>query len=76
MAMMQRQVGKGVDDPHVYLNYRSAYRGTKVLPNGNTEEQYDGGGPDCKVYFEIDRLPQKIIGWRYEGGDKHCVIVP
>ena len=74
--MMQSNVGKSMDDPYVYRNrYRSLLMGTRELPNGNIEEKFNRH-PRCPVFFEIDKKARTIVGWRYEGTDHDCVIVP
>lgn len=73
---MQRQVGKSADDPYISMNRYPERRGTaRVLSSGNIEQQYRFG-PGCQVYFEIDKATRKIIGWRYEGSEQNCAIVP
>lgn len=75
--VMDRQVGKSADDPGAYLAYyRRLHVGTTLLPNGDTEEQYRAGRDPCRVYFRIDKASRKIMGWRYEGSERDCVIVP
>lgn len=74
---MDRQVGKNADDPGAYLvYYRRLHVSTTLLPNGNTEEQYRAGRDPCRVYFEVDKASRKIVGWRYEGTQEDCAIVP
>ncbi len=76
--IMQLNVGRSTDDPYAYRN-RSSYwlLGTKSLPNGNIEEEFKAGRRlNCRVYFEIDNMAGKIIGWRYEGTKQDCVVVP
>lgn len=76
MSYMQRQVGRGADDPNVPFNrYRENRGSTSVLPHGNTQQQYRFG-PGCDVYFEIGQEQKKIISWRYEGSKEMCYIVP
>jgi hypothetical protein len=73
---MQVQIGRSADDPNTSLNRYPENRGfAKNLPNGNIEQEYRFG-PDCQVYFEIDKTSRKIIGWRYEGAQEDCVLIP
>lgn len=76
--IMQGNVGRSLDDPYIYLNRnRNLYVTSKVLPNGNVEQEFDGGrGPTCKVFFEIDKTERKVVGWRYEGSGEDCAITP
>lgn len=75
--VMDRQVGKSADDPGAYLVYYKERRvGATMLPNGNSEEKYRAGRDPCRVYFQVDKATRKIIGWRYEGSEQNCVIVP
>ena len=75
---MQAEIGKNSDDRYAYRNhYRNLFIGAKELPGGNVEEGFRSGrGPNCRVYFEIDKAARKIVSWRYEGAEKDCVIVP
>ena len=76
--IMSGQVGRTTDDPDIERNrYRNLQVGTKMLPNGNAEEQFKSGrGLRCRVFFEIDNKAAKIVGWRYEGSDEDCTITP
>ena len=74
--IMSSDVGRKADDPSAYRNhYRSLLVATRELPNGNIEEKFDRH-PQCPVFFEINNASNKIVGWRYEGDAKSCVIVP
>jgi len=74
--IMQSDIGKRADDPYVYRNhYRNLLVDTRELPNGNIEEKFNRL-PQCPVFFEIDKRSRKIVGWRYEGSEENCVIVP
>jgi hypothetical protein len=75
---MQVNVGKRADDPLSDLSgYPYRVGGSKILSNGNSEiELFAGGRPGCSVFFEIDKDTNIIIGWRYVGGERHCVIQP
>ena len=72
---MQGQVGRSTDDPDIYRNRYPEFRvATKMLANGNVEEEFNRGvRGQCRVFFEIDKLAERIVGWRYEGD---CVILP
>jgi hypothetical protein len=76
--IMSGQVDRKIDDPDIERNRYSNLRvGTKKLLNGNIEEEFRSGrGLRCRVFFEIDNKAAKIIGWRYEGSDEDCAIVP
>lgn len=76
MDRMQRHVGRTAEDSNNSMNRYPENRGfTKSLPNGNIEQEYRFG-PGCQVYFEIDKSSRKIVGWRYEGTEQDCVLVP
>ena len=73
---MQANIGNKVDDPSsVLMRYRQYVYDSKVLKNGNIETEYR---PiiRCRVFFEIDVKTNIIIGWRFEGDEKDCIIVP
>jgi hypothetical protein len=48
----------------------------KRLPNGNVENWYKYYYGTCIYIFEIDRKSRRIIGWRIEGSDRDCLLVP
>ena len=77
-SIMQSDIGRSADDPSVYRKKAHFYfLGVKYLANGNAEEEYKAGRRlICRVYFEIDKGTAKIVGWRYEGTERDCVIVP
>ena len=70
---MQWLVGKSADDHTPIRNYPRD-QGI-ILPNGSIEQEWNFG-PQCHVYFEVDRASHKIVGWRYEGSQEDCAIVP
>lgn len=75
-SRMERHVGRSIEDTNNSMNRYPENRGTSTnLPNGNIEQQYHFS-PSCEVYFEIDKASQKIIGWRYEGNEIDCALVP
>lgn len=48
-----------------------------MLANGNIEEEFKSGTRHkCRVYFEIDKSTERVVGWRYEGSEDDCVILP
>jgi len=76
--IMQVQVGRGIEDPNNTRNrYPHRFIASNVLRNGNVEEEFQAGrGLRCRVFFEIDNKAQEIVGWRYEGNEDDCAIVP
>jgi hypothetical protein len=48
---------------------------SKTLFNGNIENQYRYRGT-CRYFFEVDPKTRKIVGWRFEGSERDCEIVP
>ena len=76
--IMQLEVGKPIDDPYLTRNEYPGQRvASRVLSNGNLEEEFQAGrGSRCRVFFEIDNKAKRIVGWRYEGSDDDCAIVP
>ena len=73
---MQFNVGRRVDDPASSLaRYPEWVVDEKKLTNGNSEIEYYRG-KHCAVYFEVDNKTEVIIGWRFVGSEKSCVIVP
>jgi hypothetical protein len=76
--VMDRQVGKKIDDPDAYpVFYRLRLLNTKQLPNGREQREYAAGRKgECKVYFEVAPLTGRIERWSFEGSERDCVIVP
>lgn len=75
-SSVQWDVGKSIDDPNILVNRYPEDRGSpKTLPNGNIEQPYRFRR-GCQVYFEIDKASRRIVGWRYEGNEETCVLVP
>ncbi|GEM_PF-2257972 len=69
-------IGKKIDDQSILMNRYPEDRGERaVLPNGDIEQTYRFRR-SCLVYFEIDKSSQKIVGWRHEGTEQDCVLVP
>lgn len=75
--VMDRQVGKLIDEPDAYpVFYRLRERNAKALPNGNTEHEYAAGRDGrCQLFFETD-LSGRIVRWRADGSERNCVITP
>ena len=74
--VMDHQVGKNVDDVDFYpVLYKLRLASTKGLPNGNLEYQYAAGRRGrCELYFEAAPITRQVVRWRYEGGERECVI--
>ena len=75
-AVMQREVGKTLDDPAGYRAQHPKLRfGARRLANGNSEEEYRAGFRDqCPVFFEVDRASGKVLGWRFGQPDDDCIL--
>ncbi|MEE9494856.1 MAG: hypothetical protein V3W04_15990 [Gammaproteobacteria bacterium] len=74
--IMQSNIGKRESDPSSYLSrYPQRVFDSKHLPNGNTETEYRRS-EKCRVFFEIELDSRIIVGWRFEGNEKDCDIVP
>jgi hypothetical protein len=76
--VMDRQVGKGIDDADAYaVFYRLRELNTKSLPNGNLQQQYAAGRKErCKLNFEVEPLTRRIVRWSSEGSEGDCVLTP
>jgi hypothetical protein len=74
--VMDRQVGKRIDDPDAYPTFYRLREGkSKQLPNGNQLEEYAAGRSErCRVYFEVDAATRRIVRWSSEGSERDCVI--
>ena len=76
--VMDRQVGKSIDDADAYpVFYRLRQTNSKPLPNGNTQQQYAAGrNGRCELSFEVAPLTRQILRWSSDGKDRDCVIQP
>ena len=73
---MEYHVGKKIDSPSSYVaRYPQWVGGKTELRNGNVEVEFLQG-KTCRVFFEVDKTTNVIIGWRFEGSKKDCQIVP
>ncbi len=74
--VMERQVGKSIDDADAYpVFYRLRQTNTKPLPNGNTQQLYAAGrNGRCELNFEVTPLTRQIVRWKFEGKERDCVI--
>ncbi len=75
--VMDRQVGKSIDDADAYpVYYRLRELTTKPLPKGNTQHVYASGREGkCQVGYEVDSS-RKIVGWSIVEKPGECVIAP
>jgi hypothetical protein len=75
--VMDRQVGKSIDDPDAYpVYYRLKQLTTKTLPNGNVQSIYAAGRDGkCQVGYELN-LSRQIVGWSIVDKPEDCVIAP
>ncbi len=76
--VMDRQVGKNIDDGDAYpVFYRLRQLNTKTLPNGRGQRQYAARrNGRCNLYFEVAPLTGRIEAWSFDGSERDCVIVP
>jgi hypothetical protein len=74
--VMDRQVGKGIDDPDAYpVFYRLRELNSKPLQNGNLQQQYAAGRNErCRLYFEVEPRTGRIVRWSSEGSESDCVL--
>ncbi|MFN2646330.1 MAG: hypothetical protein ABR570_15180 [Burkholderiales bacterium] len=74
--VMERQVGKSVDDPDSYpVFYRLRQVKAKSLANGNQQQEYAAGRSGrCRLFFEVEPLSRRIVRWSFEGSERECVI--
>src|SRR3954447_12337514 len=74
--VMNRQVGKGIDDADAYpVFYRLREVNTKPLANSNLQQEYAAGrNANCHLYFEVDSTTRRIVRWSSEGAERDCVL--
>ncbi len=69
-------VGKSIDlPPRAIKAYPEDLISTTVLPSGNIENQYQFRGT-CRYFYEVNPKTRIIMGWRFEGSERDCEIVP
>ena len=74
--ILRDNIGDNVDNiPPYALGRITALIDSKVLPNGNIENKYKYGGT-CIYFFEIDPKTRIIVGVRFEGKERDCVVAP
>lgn len=73
---MTWDVGKGVDDPNILINWYKNNRGEIIFLANKNIEQVFLFHPNCRVFFEIDESLKMIVGWRFEGNEQDCAVVP
>ena len=61
--VMDRQVGKSIDDPDAYpVYYRLRLLTTKPVPKGNMQQVYAAGREGkCQVGYELDASRKRVI---------------
>jgi hypothetical protein len=72
---MSHNIGKDIDDPLTEGVNPHVFVGSKILPNGNIENEYRLYG-SCRYFFEVDARTRKIVSWRFEGSEHDCIINP
>ena len=73
-AHMSGAVGEHISNPHTWARVDRQLL-VRVLDNGNMEHKYIFLR-SCFYFFEVEKGSGKIIGWRFEGNEKDCVINP
>ena len=72
---MSGNVGKIIDGPSTLWVKSDRYVATRQLSNGNAENEYRLRGT-CRYFFEFNPETRVIVGWRFEGSENDCVIMP
>jgi hypothetical protein len=74
--VMQREVGKTLQDPDSYRASHPKLRiGSRKLSSGNLEEEYRAGFRDsCPVFFEVERDTGKVVRWHFGEPDDDCIL--
>ena len=72
----QLQLGMSIDDPNSdIVHYPQLQIGSRTLANGNYETEFRWIR-SCRYFYEINLKTRTIVGWRFEGSEKDCAIVP
>lgn len=75
-AHMASNVGSPIDKPREPgIALAKYFLGSRVLPNGNIENEYQDRGT-CRYFFEFNPKTRIIVGWRFEGSERDCEVVP
>lgn len=75
-AHLRDEIGESIDyAPSYSWRNEKDLIDSKVLPNGNIENKYKYLR-SCFYIFEIDPQTRQIIGARFEGSEKDCVVNP
>ncbi len=70
------QVGENIDDvPPFQIPHKEDLIGSKILSNGNIENEYKFRGT-CRYFYEINPKSRKIVSTRFEGKETDCIINP
>lgn len=76
---MRLRVGMSIDDPprKTWADPDKLVT-SRSLPNGNIENEYRfyGYHGTCRSFYEINPKTRIIVGWRYEGRDQDCAMIP
>lgn len=76
VSLMNHNFGSSLDAPRVSGSTHPKYLiTTRSLPDGQAENEYRGRGT-CKKFFQFDPKTRIITGFRFEGSDSDCAIVP
>jgi hypothetical protein len=70
---MSSNVGKKISDSNTLWVREDRYVSARLMKNGNVEHKYRLRN-GCWYFFETDVNTEVIIGWRFEGSEKDCVI--
>lgn len=75
-AHMSHTVGESIDDRRSWAYPDpDRYLGSKVLKNGNIENEYKLQRT-CRYFFEYDPETRIIVNWRFEGKEGDCIVNP
>ena len=79
--IMQRDVGRSIDDPNTLVYIVANYEPhllmeSKILENGNVENKYRYRIRTCRTFFEYNPETRIIVSWRFEGEENDCYITP
>jgi hypothetical protein len=73
MRHMQSNIGKTYQGPGAHWMGEDRYLDAKTLPNGNLEHMFNFK-KSCNYFFEVDKLSNVVVSWRFEGVNSDCQI--